>query len=122
MSKTWEEKHHLELYKIPIIVLYLCFPIPCLLPVVSENLFFHFCDKVTLCTRVLLLFSSPPFLVAPDIFFSLDMWGCPLQVDQGVAALVVLEQHVDVGGGKRTLITQVGDTWIKKKQDPREKR
>jgi len=87
-----------------------------LLPVVSKNLFFHFRDEVTLCTRVLPLSSSPPFLVSPNLFLGLDVWRCPLQVNQGVAAFVVLEQHVDVGGGERTLVTQVGDAWLRKEE------
>lgn len=80
-------------------------------PVVSKNLFFHFCDEVTLGTRVLPLSScsSPAVPVDPDLFLGLDVRGGPLQVDQGVAGFVVLKQHVDVGGGKRTLVTQVGD-------------
>ena len=89
-----------------------------LLPVVSKDFFFHFRDEVTLGTRVLPLSSSssssPTFLVSPDLILSLHMWGCPLQVYQAVAALVVLEQHVDVGGGKGTLVAQVGDAWGQK--------
>lgn len=82
-------------------------------PVVSKDFFFHFRDEVTLGTRVLPLSSSssPTFLFSPDLILSLHMWGCPLQVYQAVAALVVLEQHVDVGGGEGTLVAQVGDAF-----------
>lgn len=67
---------------------------------------------MTLCTRVLPLSSSPPSFVSASLFLSLYVWRRPLEVDQRVAAFVVLQQHVDVGGGKRTLVTQVGDAWI----------
>lgn len=79
----------------------------------SKDFFFHFRDEVTLGTRVLPLSSSssPTFLFSPDLILSLHMSGCPLQVYQAVAALVVLEQHVDVGGGEGTLVAQVGDAW-----------
>lgn len=83
-------------------------------PVVSENLFFHLCDEVTLCARVLPLSSSsssPRFLVPSGLVLGLDVWRSPLQVDQGVAAFVVLQQHVDVGGGEGALVAQVGDAW-----------
>ena len=84
-------------------------------PVVSKNLLLHFCDEVTLCARVLPL-SSANILVESDLFLGLDVRGGPLQVDQGMAGFVVLQQDVDVGGGERTLVTQVGDAWDQKNQ------
>lgn len=80
-------------------------------PVMPKNLLLYFRDKVALCAGVLPFCSPGHFLFSSSLILSLDLRRCPLQAEKCVAAFVVSQQHVDVGGGKRALVTQVGHIW-----------
>lgn len=85
-------------------------------PVVPENLLFNFRDKVALCAGVLPFWAPGRFLFSSGFVLGFDLRRRPLQADECVAAFVVSQQHVDVGGGKRTLVTQVGHIWDQNKR------
>lgn len=76
-----------------------------------ENLLFHFRDEVALGAGVLPICPPGRFLFSASFVLGFDLRRRPLQDDKCVAAFVVSQQDVDVGGGKRALVTQVGHIW-----------
>lgn len=86
-----------------------------------ENLLFHFRDEVALGAGVLPIRPPGRFLLSAGFVLGFDLRRCPVQADKCVAALVVSQQDVDVGGGKRALVTQVGHVWGENKRQKKKK-
>lgn len=86
-----------------------------------ENLLFHFRDEVALCAGVLPFCPPGRFLFSDSFVLGFDLRRRPLQDDKCVAALVVSQQDVDVGGGKSALVTQVGHIWGENERQKKKK-